>query len=47
MTALEVAADGGQDGGAASLMGPLITTPSESVPKGDQRMDSKYTGEVA
>ena len=46
MTALEVAADGGQDGGAASLMGPLITT-SESVPKSDRRMDSKYTGEVA
>jgi hypothetical protein len=33
LIALEVAADGGQDGGAASLTGPLILTSSESVPR--------------
>jgi hypothetical protein len=35
LIALEVAADGGQDGGAASLTGPLISTSSENVPKND------------
>ena len=35
LIALEAAADGGQDGGTASLTGPLIITSSESVPKND------------
>ncbi len=43
---LEVAADGGQNGGAASLTAPSIMISSKSIPKNDYKKDSKSTGEV-
>ena len=43
---LEVAADSGQNGGAASLTAPLIIISSKSILKNDYKKDSKSTEDV-